>query len=141
VNHVTLIGNLGDNPDVRTTAKGKLVATMRVATTEGRGEAAVTDWHTVVAWDRFAQAALELRKGARVVVVGRLKTRSWEDQRTGQKRFAVEVVASSLAREASTRGLATEEPAPSDPAAPSSAPSSPRDARDEPDYFDDDLPF
>lgn len=135
MNVVTLVGNLGDNPDVRTTATGKLVATMRVATTEGRGDAAVTDWHTVVAWDRLAQ--IDLRKGDRIIVVGRLKTRSWEDQRTGHKRFAVEVVASSLAKEPSTRGLTSGGSPPSAPEAPASS----RSPSSEPDYFDDDVPF
>lgn len=137
MNHVTLIGNLGADPDVRTTANGKLVASMRVATTEGRGDAAVTDWHTVVAWDRLAQ--IDLRKGDRIIVVGRLKTRSWEDQRTGHKRFAVEVVASSLAKEPSTRGLTSGGSARA-PHAPASAPAEPNYSA-EPDYFDDDVPF
>lgn len=144
MNHVTLIGNLGADPDVRITSTGKQVATMRVATTEGRGDSAITDWHTVVAWERLAEGAMDLRKGARVVVVGKLKTRSWEDQRTGSKRFVVEVVASSLSCEPSTRGLTSGGQAPSappPPSAPARQVEPPASRTSEPDYFDDDVPF
>lgn len=96
VNKVILLGNLGQDPEVRYTGNGTAVANMRLATTErykdSNGEwVDKTEWHSVVAWDRLAEICGEyLSKGSQVYFEGQLQTRSWED-RDGNKRYSTEV--------------------------------------------------
>lgn len=102
VNKVILIGNLGSDPDVRTTPTGQLVATLSVATSDSwtgkdgqRQER--TEWHKVVVWGKSAEFAQRfLGKGRKVYVEGRLETRSWDDKQSGQKRYSTEIVADQL---------------------------------------------
>ncbi len=98
LNKVILIGHLGRDPEVRTTQSGQSVANFSVATSrrwtsrdgERREE---TEWHYVVCWGRQAEIAGQyLNKGRLVSVEGRLQTRSWDDQRSGEKRYRTEVV-------------------------------------------------
>lgn len=99
INKVFILGNLGGDPELRYTGSGKPVATFNVATSErGRGEDGEprTEWHRIVAWDRLAeQCSQYLSKGRQVHIEGRIQTRSWED-RSGQKRYTTEIVASSV---------------------------------------------
>ncbi len=101
LNKVTIIGNLGGDPEVRYTQSGKAVASFSVATTEagrpaGPGQEKSegrTEWHKVVVWDRLAELCGQyLGKGRQVYVEGRLQTRQWEDK-NGQKQYTTEVVA------------------------------------------------
>lgn len=138
-NSVTLVGNIGDPPEVRLTPHGRKVANVRLAVEErykaSNGEwAKSTDWFTVVAWGRLADIAESLVKGDRLVVAGKLKTRSWDDH-GGKRRTVVEVVASSIAVEPAVRGATAGAGVPSQPK------GSPPPADDAPDYFDDDVPF
>jgi single-strand DNA-binding protein len=101
VNKVILIGNLGADPEVRQAGSGT-VAEIRVATSrsykdrDGQ-EQEETEWHTVVLWNRLAELAERfLAKGRKVYVEGRLKTRSWEDQQSGQKRYKTEIIGYDL---------------------------------------------
>lgn len=102
LNRVMLIGNLGADPEVRTTAGGGDVANFRVALTEtwkdqGGQKHERTEWATVVAWRGLASiAARFLRKGSKVYVEGKLQTRSWEDRNGGGKRYATEVLAETM---------------------------------------------
>lgn len=97
LNKVMLIGNLGADPEVRTTPGGATVANFRVACTESwkdqRGQKQErTEWVTIVAWKVQAEIAQKyLRKGSRVYVEGKLQTRSWEAT-DGTKRYATEVL-------------------------------------------------
>lgn len=99
VNKAILIGNLGADPDLRYTASQASVCTLSIATTDRRKDKAgnaveYTEWHRVIVWNRQAEACSQyLRKGAPVYVEGRISTRSWEDQKTGQKRYTTEIVA------------------------------------------------
>lgn len=101
VNKVLLIGNLGRDPELRYTERGTPVATLSLATTErwkGRdgAQGERTEWHRVVAWGATGEAASRhLAKGSKAYVEGRLQTRQWED-RDGEKRRVVEVVASHV---------------------------------------------
>lgn len=101
VNRVTLIGNLGKDPDVQYLEGNIGVAKFSLATTEtykDRGGKLVsqTEWHTVVLWRGLAELAQKyLHKGSLVYIEGRLKTRSWEDKE-GNKKFATEVVGDNL---------------------------------------------
>ena len=102
VNKVILIGNLGKDPELRTTDAGATVATLALATsrsyTDKRSERIEeTEWHTVVLWSKLADLAGQyLQKGRKVYIEGRLQTRSWIDQKTGDKRYKTEVVATQM---------------------------------------------
>lgn len=101
LNKVMLIGNLGQDPELRYTQGNTAVMNMRIATTESflnreneRQER--TEWHTVVLWGKRGEGLHKiLTKGNRLFVEGRLQTRSWEDKQ-GQKRYSTEVVATNV---------------------------------------------
>ena len=98
VNKVTLLGNLGADPEVRTFQNGGRVCNLRVATTErwkdrNSGESKErTEWHSVVVSADFLVDVCEryLRKGSKVYIEGQLQTRKWQDQ-SGQDRYSTEV--------------------------------------------------
>jgi len=97
VNKVIIVGNLGNDPEIRTMPNGEAVANITVATSESwndknTGERReVTEWHRIVFYRRQAEVAGEyLRKGSKVYVEGRLKTRKWQDQ-NGQDRYTTEI--------------------------------------------------
>lgn len=98
INRVQLLGALGQDADVRTMPDGETrlanisVATSRRHKTRSGEWTESTDWHRCVIWYPHAQLLERLRKGARVLLEGRLQTRSWQDAR-GDKRYATEVVA------------------------------------------------
>lgn len=101
LNRVLIIGNLGQDPELRYTPNQVAVATLNVATTESRPGAdgqrqEVTEWHRVIVWNKQAEnCAKYLVKGRTVFVEGKLQTRSWEDK-TGQKRYTTEIVAQNV---------------------------------------------
>lgn len=102
MNRVTLIGNLGQKPELRFTQSNQGVLTVRMATTESYYDNGAkerkerTEWHTVVIWGKRGEALAKLLDtGDRLCVEGRLSTRSWEDK-TGAKRYSTEVVATNV---------------------------------------------
>jgi len=102
INKVILIGNLGQDPEVRYTPDGTAVANFSIATSEewkdkNSGEKRErTEWHRIVAWRRLGEICGEyLSKGRQVYIEGRIQTRSWEDK-DGNKRFTTEIVASDV---------------------------------------------
>jgi single-strand DNA-binding protein len=101
LNKVMIIGNVGNDPEMRFTPNGNPVTSFRVATnriyTTPEGERKQeTDWFTVVAWNKLAEQCNQfLNKGRLVYVEGRMHNRSWEGQ-DGQKRFRTEVVANRV---------------------------------------------
>jgi single-strand DNA-binding protein len=102
LNKIQLIGNLGDNPEVRTTKSGKAVASFYLATNrrwkdrEGKKHEE-TDWHNVVCWGPRAKIAADyLARGRQVYVEGRLQTTSWEDEEAGVTRYRTEIVCRNL---------------------------------------------
>ena len=102
INQVTLIGRLGQKPEIRTTQGQKFVGVFNLATsddyTNAQGDKVeVTDWHRVVVWNKQAENCGEyLDKGSLVAVTGKLKNRSWHDAKTGEKRYVTEVVAKNM---------------------------------------------
>lgn len=98
VNKAILIGNLGQDPELRYTQSDTAVCNMRVATTDSYtdrdgNEVEQTEWHNVVAWGRLAEICNEyLEKGSRAYFEGSMQTRSWED-RDGNTRYTTEVKA------------------------------------------------
>jgi single-strand DNA-binding protein len=101
VNKVILIGNLGQEPELRYTGSGTAVCNMRLATNESYTnrdgeEVQKTEWHNVVAWGRLGEICNEyLDKGSQVYFEGSLQTRSWED-RDGNTRYTTEVKAQEM---------------------------------------------
>lgn len=107
-NLVVLIGNLGAEPEVRYTPAGKPVCELRLATneswTDSNGQKQErTEWHRVVVWGKRAEACGKyLNKGRQVYVEGKLRTRSWQDDKftdakgTALTRYAVEIVANDV---------------------------------------------
>jgi single-strand DNA-binding protein len=101
INKVTLIGNLGQDPDMRSTASGTAVANLRIATTERRKDRDGnwndhTEWHSVVSFGRTAEnVGKYCRKGKQIYIEGRLQTRKWQD-RDGRDRYSTEVVADNI---------------------------------------------
>lgn len=98
VNKVILVGNLGQDPEVRYMPNGGAVANITLATSESwrdkqTGEnKEITEWHRVVLFGKLAEVAGEyLRKGSQVYIEGQLRTRKWQDQ-GGQERYTTEVV-------------------------------------------------
>ena len=143
VNKVILVGNLGQDPEVRYIPNGSAVATLSLATSESwrdkqSGEQKeVTEWHRVVIFGKLAEIAGEyLRKGQQVYIEGSLKTRSWE--KDGVKHYATEIVASEMqmlgGRQDGERTEQSAAPKPAPPPKPAPAPQSFED-------FDDEIPF
>ena len=102
VNKAILIGNLGQDPEVRYTPSGAAVCNVPMATTESwkdreSGERREkTEWHRLVFFGRLAEITAEyLRKGSQAYVEGRLQTRKWQDQ-SGNDRYTTEVVVSEM---------------------------------------------
>lgn len=101
VNKVILVGNLGQDPEIRTTGGGKKMATLSVATSEtwndrNSGERRErTEWHRVVIFNEGLAGVAEkyLQKGSKVYLEGSLQTRKWQDQQ-GNDRYTTEVVLS-----------------------------------------------
>ena len=98
VNRVTILGNLGNDPEVKQTASGSAIANLTVATSESWNDKAtgekkeITEWHRVVLFGKLAEVAGEyLRKGSQVYIEGQLRTRKWTDQ-SGQEKYTTEIV-------------------------------------------------
>lgn len=98
VNKVILVGNLGNDPEIRYLPSGGAVANITLATSESwrdkeTGEQKEqTEWHRVVLFGKLAEVAGEyLRKGSQVYIEGQLRTRKWTDQ-SGQEKYTTEVV-------------------------------------------------
>jgi single-strand DNA-binding protein len=102
INKVILVGNLGNDPDVRYTAGGAAVSNISVATSEtwkdkeSGEQQEKTEWHKVVFFGRLAEIVAEyLKKGSQVYVEGRLQTRKWQDKE-GKDRYSTEIVANEM---------------------------------------------
>ena len=146
VNKVILVGNLGNDPEIRYSQGGAAITNVSIATSEAWKDKQTgqpqerTEWHRVVFFNRLAEIAGEyLRKGSKVYVEGSLRTRKWQDKE-GQDRYTTEIVANEL-QMLDSRGDGSssanqysgyDQPAPSAPA-PSGAPAG--------SDFESDIPF
>ncbi|MFT5453898.1 MAG: single-strand DNA-binding protein, partial [Myxococcota bacterium] len=101
VNKVILLGNLGRDPESRTTKSGTTVANLNIATNERQKDREGnwndhTEWHRVACFGRTAEnVAKYLRKGRQVYVEGRIRTRKWQDDK-GQDRYSTEIIADRI---------------------------------------------
>ena len=102
LNKVILMGNLGKDPETRTLESGTVMCRFSIATTETfknrSGErTSHTEWHNVVLWRGLAEVADKyLHKGDKVLIEGRIRTRSWEDKESGQMRYSTEILADQM---------------------------------------------
>ena len=102
VNKVILLGNLGKDPEVKYTPSGMAIARFSLATTERAKDKEgnwqdKTEWHNLVAFGRTAEVAGEyLKKGRTVYIEGSLRSSSWDDKETGQKKYKTEVIVNDL---------------------------------------------
>jgi single-strand DNA-binding protein len=102
VNKVTLLGNLGKDPEVKFLPSGQAVANFTIATSDRYKDKAGewqdrTEWHNVVAYARTAEIVRDyVKKGNKVYVEGRLTTRSWDDKDSGKKVYRTEIVVNDL---------------------------------------------
>lgn len=161
INKVILVGNLGQDPEVRYLPSGGAVTNISLATTESWKDKQTgqqqdrTEWHRIVFFNRLAEVAGEyLKKGSQVYVEGKLQTRKWQAQ-DGTDRYSTEIVANEMQMLGGRQGGGmggdydqsnqyANQPAPTQsapqqnrPAPQSPAPSSPPAM----DSFDDDIPF
>lgn len=146
VNKVILVGNLGQDPEVKYMPSGQAVCNVSIATTDSWNDKSTgekqerTEWHRVVFFRRLAEIVGEyLNKGSQVYVEGRLQTRKWQDQ-SGADRYTTEIVANEMQMLGGRGGSAGGSEAPPTEqdfgsSAPAQATSSTADD------FDDDIPF
>ncbi len=145
INKVILIGNLGQDPEVRHTPNGVAVVNMSIATNESvkdkqSGEQQTrTEWHRVVFFARLAEVVGEyLKKGSQVYVEGRLQTRKWKDPKEGGDRYSTEIIAREM-QMLSGRSDSTSSAGEFNQSQPHAADSP--DSKTPADDFDDDIPF
>ncbi len=154
INKVILVGNLGQDPEVRYTANGAAVANISIATSEqwtdkqsGQKQER-TEWHRVVLFGRLGEIAGEyLKKGSQVYLEGKLQTRKWQDQ-NGQDRYTTEIVANEMQMLGGRGGASdySQGGAPAQQSAPrqqqgGGAPAPAASGGSNFDDFDDDIPF
>jgi single-strand DNA-binding protein len=102
VNKVILVGNVGQDPEVKYTASGVPVAKLSLATNERFKDKSDawqdrTEWHTVMAWQRLAEIVGEyVRKGSKLYIEGKLQTSTWEDKQSGERKYRTEIVARDI---------------------------------------------
>jgi single-strand DNA-binding protein len=102
VNKVFLLGNVGKDPEIRTTGGGMTVASFSLATAE-RAKGAdgqwtdKTEWHNLVCFQRTAEIVRDyVKKGTQVFVEGKIQTRSWDDKTSGEKKYKTEILVNEL---------------------------------------------
>ena len=102
INKVILIGNCGQDPEVKYSQNGSAIVNLSVATSDSWKDKQTgqmqdrTEWHRVVFFNRLAEIAGEyLKKGSKVYIEGKLQTRKWQDQ-NGQDRYTTEIVANEM---------------------------------------------
>ncbi len=155
INKVILVGNLGNDPEIRYTQAGAAITNISIATSETWKDKQTgqpqerTEWHRVVFFNRLAEIAGEyLRKGSKVYVEGGLRTRKWQDKE-GQDRYTTEIVGNEmqmLDSRGAGQGGGTQAPddfSQSSPprAAPAAKPAEGGAAPADFGNFDDDIPF
>lgn len=157
LNKVMIIGRLGFDPELRYTPSGSPVTTFRVAVgrqwRDSNGETREeTEWFSAVAWNKLAEICHQyLTKGTRVYLEGRIQTRSWEDQQSGQTRYKTEVIVNDMIMLDGREGRGGREASPGLPSGygeeygpPRESPRPPRGAPQQPpapDIGDEDIPF
>ena len=163
VNKVTLLGNVGKDPEIRATAGGMQVASFTLATADRQKDQQGnwtdrTEWHNLVAFQRTAEIVRDyVKKGSQLYVEGKIQTRSWDDKESGQKKYRTEIIVNDLqllggrnagASEGGSSSYGSEQPRSNSYAKSNSSSSTSYDRQptSAPDYgdtgiTDDDIPF
>lgn len=147
INKVIIVGNLGNDPEIRTMPAGDLVVNISVATSESwtdknSGEKKTqTEWHRIVLYRRLAEIAAQyLRKGSQVYIEGRLKTRKWQDN-NGQDRYSTEIQCDNLQMLGGQNQDAAQNQPPKQQDKQQKAQSKSQQSEPPVDAFDDNIPF
>jgi single-strand DNA-binding protein len=96
------LGNVGKDPEIRSTAGGTMVANLTLATSDRQKDAQGnwqdrTEWHNLVAFTRTAEIVRDyVKKGSKLYIEGKIQTRSWDDKESGQKRYRTEIIVNEL---------------------------------------------
>src|ERR1035438_392496 len=102
VNKVFLLGNVGKDPEIRSSAAGMTIASFTLATSDRAKDAQgnwidKTEWHNLVAFQRTAEIVRDYcKKGSQIFVEGKIQTRSWDDKESGQKKYRTEILVNDL---------------------------------------------
>jgi single-strand DNA-binding protein len=102
VNKVFLLGNVGKDPEIRSTAGGMTVASFSLATADRQKDAQgnwadKTEWHNLVCFQRTAEIVRDyVKKGSQIFVEGKIQTRSWDDKTSGEKKYKTEILVNEL---------------------------------------------
>ena len=102
LNQVMLIGHLGNDPESKVTTSGQSRVNFTLATTENFKDSdgnwqEKPEWHRIIVWGKLAEICSQyLKKGKQVYVEGKLQTRSWDDTKSGEKRYITEIVCSDM---------------------------------------------
>jgi single-strand DNA-binding protein len=143
INKVIILGNLGQDPEVRYTASGSAVTNISIATSEkwkdkNTGQDVIkTEWHKIVFFGKLAEIAGEyLKKGSQVYIEGKLQTRKWQDQQN-QDRYSTEIVANEMQMLGSKSDNNQSRP----PQAPQQPQTQQQPQNSAPQHFDEDIPF
>jgi single-strand DNA-binding protein len=102
VNKVILLGNVGKDPEIRAAGSGTTIASFSIATSERFKDqtgnwADRTEWHNLVAFGKVAEIIRDyVKKGAKLYVEGALRTSSWDDKTSGQKRYKTEIIVNDV---------------------------------------------
>jgi single-strand DNA-binding protein len=158
VNKVILLGNVGKDPEIRTTQGGMTVASFSLATAERAKDQTgnwtdKTEWHNLVAFQRTAEIVRDyVKKGSQIYVEGKIQTRSWDDKESGQKKYRTEILVNDLqllggrgegapASGASERGERSSGGYSSYSSRPAAPPSAPANDYADQGITDEDIPF
>ncbi|MBW4027154.1 MAG: single-stranded DNA-binding protein [Acidobacteria bacterium] len=102
VNKAILLGNVGKDPEIRSTASGTIVASFTLATSDRTKDQTgnwvdQTEWHNLVAFKRTAEIVRDyVKKGSKIYVEGKIQTRSWDDKTSGEKKYRTEILVNEL---------------------------------------------
>ena len=102
VNKVFLLGNVGKDPEIRSTAGGMTVASFSLATADRAKDAQgnwadKTEWHNIVCFQRTAEVVRDyVKKGSQILIEGKIQTRSWDDKASGEKKYKTEILCNDL---------------------------------------------
>ena len=102
VNKVILLGNVGKDPEIRSTQGGMTIASFPFATADRQKDQSgqyvdKTEWHNLVAFQRTAEVVRDyVKKGSQLMIEGKIQTRSWDDKESGQKKFRTEILVNDL---------------------------------------------
>ena len=161
INKVTLLGNVGKDPEIRSTPSGVMVASFGLATSDRYQDAQGnwqdrTEWHNLKAFKRTAEIVRDyVKKGSKLYIEGKISTNSWDDKETGVKKYRTEILVNELVllsgRDEGSGGgasaggysrpVSTSSSAASFDQRPPAAAGAPDDYAQQTEISDDDIPF